>query len=368
MKQVLLLLLLVLFASATVELTTFPTVGALQKLQDPSAICLDGSPGSFYFFPAQAGSAGADKWIIYKQGGGICSDGASCLQRSKTFLGSSTVLHPTKPVASLNGLLSRNCSISPELCEFNVVFLNYCDGVLYSGARDAPYVYNGVNLYFRGRNILYATLEELQKSTTFGNASTVLLAGGSAGAYGTFIHTDALAAWINTNIPSVKKIRSTPMSGYFLSRANYDFQEFIWEVLAYIAPIANITPSLSQTCLEDSLPGLHGYCGFAPTLYGYNANIRPELEDGRLAGRLLNPWRSEGIRSSSIPVLQGTWIRTWRVCPTRNLRRLHPRANAPSPCVPAWFHGPHFSNAHLPQARQRSIHRLLLHSRRFCRG
>ena len=56
-----------------------------------NAKCLDGTPGAFYL----NANPGNNTWIIYLNGGGECTDVASCTGRSKTELGSSTLLPKT---------------------------------------------------------------------------------------------------------------------------------------------------------------------------------------------------------------------------------------------------------------------------------
>jgi hypothetical protein len=87
MACLLLLVLLVVSGRAVVDdwqkvlLTDAATKGA---------VCLDGSPGGFYY---KKGST--DKWIVFHQGGGWCSSHTDCLKRAGTDLGSSKGWGPT---------------------------------------------------------------------------------------------------------------------------------------------------------------------------------------------------------------------------------------------------------------------------------
>ena len=56
-------------------------------LNEPNAVCLDGSPGAFYFRPGSG--SGANKWYIHHQGGGWCESLDDCRGRSFSNLGSS---------------------------------------------------------------------------------------------------------------------------------------------------------------------------------------------------------------------------------------------------------------------------------------
>merc|ERR1711881_118026 len=51
------------------------------------AMCLDGTPGAYYFQPGTG--SGATKWYIHHQGGGWCESLDDCLGRSRGGLGSS---------------------------------------------------------------------------------------------------------------------------------------------------------------------------------------------------------------------------------------------------------------------------------------
>lgn len=63
-------------------------------LNDPRALCLDGSPGAYYLTPGDP-----TKILLFFEGGGWCGDDdlsstvENCYQRSKTGLGSS-LLYP----------------------------------------------------------------------------------------------------------------------------------------------------------------------------------------------------------------------------------------------------------------------------------
>ena len=74
--------------------------------------------------------SGVDKWIVHFEGGGWCFDEAECAERSKTGLGSSKTWPKT---ASYGGLLSANKEINPDFYDWNVAFLNYCDGASFAG-------------------------------------------------------------------------------------------------------------------------------------------------------------------------------------------------------------------------------------------
>ena len=82
----------------------------LQKvtLKDPAALCLDGTPGTYYIHRGSVPS----RMILYFEGGGWCggadlaSTTESCYQRSKGALGSSKTYPET--ISFSEGILSNN--------------------------------------------------------------------------------------------------------------------------------------------------------------------------------------------------------------------------------------------------------------------
>jgi len=101
----------------------------LHLLDDPqsvdlNAVCLDGSPGAFYFKPAAAGFE--TSWEFYLEGGGWCWSVADCAGRALGGLGSSNGYVPSIPSMG-GGLVSSDCEVNPAFCNANQVFFKYCD-------------------------------------------------------------------------------------------------------------------------------------------------------------------------------------------------------------------------------------------------
>ena len=135
-----------------------------------------------------------------------CYDEVDCWGRSSTALGSSLNWTPT---ASLSGILSSDCSNNPDFCNFNRVWLVYCDGACvhlsghlsctpntrftpyhamsmrkigignsFSGNRDDPVPVVGLDkkvkpLYFRGRRIIDETLRALSQVRRLSSACLI---------------------------------------------------------------------------------------------------------------------------------------------------------------------------------------------------
>ena len=147
------------------------------------AVCLDGSPGAFFFSPA-ADAANANNWQIYFQGGGWCYEEQDCWNRAKSHIGTSNWIQDNVTTSSLGGLLSSDCAQNPEFCKYNRVHMLYCDGNSFSGNREDPIVVNGQKIFFRGKRIIDATLRTLRRDHGLGAAENVLLTGCSAGGLG----------------------------------------------------------------------------------------------------------------------------------------------------------------------------------------
>eukprot|EP00729_Bicosta_minor_P012259 gene12259-26110_t len=81
------------FVGAAEPYTSVPlTLIGGKDAGDEAPACLDGSPYGFYFQPSAKKST---KWTISINGGGWCYDEVDCFCRSKTNLGTSTVLPTT---------------------------------------------------------------------------------------------------------------------------------------------------------------------------------------------------------------------------------------------------------------------------------
>jgi hypothetical protein len=79
----------------------------------------------------------------------------------------------------------------------------YCDGGSWAG--NAVVAVNGTKVYYRGRLLLDALLDELMKDAYGMNkASTVLYSGCSAGGLTAYIHTDYVASRVHNLTPTAR--------------------------------------------------------------------------------------------------------------------------------------------------------------------
>lgn len=111
-------------------------------LDDPNALCLDGTRGAYYIHPGTLST----KFLLSFEGGGWCGSSASldatlnsCLGRSKTALGSSSSYPATMSVgAGILGDTAQN-----HFKDWTIVHLKYCDGTGHQGYKKDPVAYKG---------------------------------------------------------------------------------------------------------------------------------------------------------------------------------------------------------------------------------
>jgi len=155
------------------------------------ARCNDGSAAA-YFYQQDIGLVGSDV-LLYLPDGGSCGTLTACSERcgepSRPYEGctapDSQVLERTGGIWSDDGL------VNPFSHHWKVV-LHYCSSDNYAGTRGASS--STGNLYFHGKHILTAALDDL--STRFGleNARSLTLLGTGSGARGVGFNCDYVAS------------------------------------------------------------------------------------------------------------------------------------------------------------------------------
>jgi len=173
----------------------------------------------------------------------------------------------------IGGIMSDDCDVNPDFCNFNRVHMGYCDGTSFSGNRDEPLVVTGLNgkkkpLYFRGKRIIDATLETLL-SLGLGNAERVLLTGCSAGGLATFLHTDYVHSQLQSIAPNLKQFRSAPVSGFFLLHNTVENKPVYPNEIREIFNIANSTNGMNERCIKALEEEDRWKCHFAEMAYAY---------------------------------------------------------------------------------------------------
>jgi len=168
------------------------------------AVCIDGSPGVFYIRTKNAKGARSDptKWVLFMEGGGWASSLPGSVKRAKTDLGSSKnyPLHP-------NVMEGTSMFNDPTFDSHTIVYAKYCDGGSFTGKlTNPPVIYQNTTLYFRGRGIFDALLNELFDTRGLDGATEFLYSGCSAGGLTTYIHADRLAHAIKARAPKVSVV------------------------------------------------------------------------------------------------------------------------------------------------------------------
>mmetsp|Transcript_140578 Transcript_140578/g.356904 ORF Transcript_140578/g.356904 Transcript_140578/m.356904 type:complete len:490 (+) Transcript_140578:60-1529(+) len=271
-----------------VEVRIFELVKMERRARSDGAVCLDGSPGAFYISKAPAEYRTRRQWVIHLAGGSWCYDAPTCYNRSVTVrfgqnLGSSVTYLPNQTAADLQigGMLSDNCTENPTFCNFNFVFVKYCDGTSYSGNREDPIVYmdsSGMQtkLWFRGRRILNAVLDTLIEDYGLGSASEILLGGDSAGGLAVFNHANYVQRRIqhyHSSDGEGVKFRVAPNSGFFLYHNNVA-GDMVWqEQMKHLYQVSNWTLT-DNACLEMYVKELQWLCIFPQNLYKF---IEPSI-------------------------------------------------------------------------------------------
>jgi len=219
------------------------------------AVCLDGSPGIYYF---KAGSpVNSTKWAIHLLGGGLCLNNEECLMRSQTYLGSSMYWPPQ---IRYGGPLQEDPAYNPDFYDWNHVFLAYCDGACFSGDVEQPVRVAAGTVYYRGHRILLATIKDLLENRGLDKATDVLVVGDSAGGMATFFHADEIKSMMPK---SVTRFKAAPFSGVFLDSPNAEGKTFYKNDMKHVLEMQNCAGGVNQKCIAAQSPDEYYKCFLA---------------------------------------------------------------------------------------------------------
>ncbi|CAO2161787.1 unnamed protein product [Urochloa humidicola] len=207
---------------------------------DKGAVCLDGSPPGYHL---QAGFGdGSRSWLIHLQGGGWCDTVHSCSSRRMSYLGSSKFMQRQ---INFTGILNNDPVLNPVLPDFyswNRVFVRYCDGASFAG--DSKYDDGNNTLFFRGRRIWEAVLDELMQKG-LAQSKQALLTGCSAGGLATLLHCDDFRA----RFPQDVSVKCLPDAGFFVDAKDLSGQRYMRSVYDGVVHLQNVTDALPKDCL-----------------------------------------------------------------------------------------------------------------------
>jgi hypothetical protein len=131
--------------------------------------------------------AGANKLLVYYQGGGACWDGPTCHTSTGAF--DDDVLASDNPANTTTGLGDLTNPSNP-FADWNAVFVSYCTGDVHWGDNKATYL-NGPplgNFSIQHRGFVNAKVVEKWTREHFPLPDEVFVTGSSAGAYGAVLH------------------------------------------------------------------------------------------------------------------------------------------------------------------------------------
>eukprot|EP00039_Didymoeca_costata_P019489 m.337730 g.337730 ORF g.337730 m.337730 type:complete len:396 (+) comp18219_c0_seq1:106-1293(+) len=170
-----------------------------------NAKCLDGTSGGFYM----ATNTSSTGWVIYLQGGGLCVTFADCKARTKGNLGSSK--HWDETFTDTTNVLSGNDDGNP-FGSYNKIYVPYCTGDTWTGTNPDNKYLDG--LHTCGHNIITALLDFLYNTTSFKDATHLLLSGGSAGGIGVFHNMDYVTDRVkNLGVQAI--VKGSPQAGFY---------------------------------------------------------------------------------------------------------------------------------------------------------
>ncbi|XP_063225651.1 palmitoleoyl-protein carboxylesterase NOTUM isoform X2 [Bacillus rossius redtenbacheri] len=184
------------------------------QLSVANVTCNDGSPAGFYLRRSQTST----KWIIFLEGGWYCYDERSCHNRWMRLrhLMTSKQWADTKTVG---GILSANPEENPFWWDANHVFVPYCSSDSWSGSRTRPG--GDVRFSFMGAAIVRQVVQDLLP-LGLRNATSLLLAGSSAGGTGVIVNLDPVTELLHRQLGLRGiAVRGASDSGWFLDRAPY---------------------------------------------------------------------------------------------------------------------------------------------------
>eukprot|EP00948_MAST-09A_sp_MAST-9A-sp1_P000366 g366.t1 len=194
----------------------------------PNAKCMDGTSGGYFF---QRGSRATD-WIINLEGGGECTDKASCYPRLFTSLGSAKHFPSEMSFDSEKlWLLDSNEDRNPIFSDFNLVYIKYCTSDLWQGTSNGK---TSLPYNFNGKYIVDAVLDDLDTTANLTSATNIILTGESAGGIGVWPHLTALEKRYGD-----ARVVGAPIAGFYFfayplpgapapSASLSDFREAAW--------------------------------------------------------------------------------------------------------------------------------------------
>jgi hypothetical protein len=268
--------------SAAASPSSVWTLHTLSRAAYPMAQCLDGTMGGFY---VQWGDPGETRWVVHLEGGGWCFSPENCAERAagvnpfnqNTSLGGSGGWQPRvdcsapspqsdSPICladgdgalgAASGSLSNDPAVNPHMAGWNKVFVGYCDGGSFAGARLEPLVVNATTrVFLRGRYILDAAFTDIAALMMARPpaATDIVLKGCSAGGLAVFLHADYLHGFLAARLPAARVV-AAPGAGFFIDVPSFSNASHLATAgLRWVFDQHNVSDSLNAACVAAHAP------------------------------------------------------------------------------------------------------------------
>jgi len=190
-----------------------------RKDREPLGVCLDGSQPGFYHRPGFG--SGENRWLIHLKGGGWCHSPEDCATWVSTGYQAGSDNLPYNFTGK--GIMSVNPIKNPNYFNWNIVYVDYCDGGSYVGYKGEPSTWKDKygekqTVYTRGSLVFKSVIKTLKFEHNMGSAEDILLVGTSAGALGVMHQCENLKYDSGANVGCIMD------AGFF-----YDSQNFAGE-------------------------------------------------------------------------------------------------------------------------------------------
>ncbi|KAL0873785.1 hypothetical protein Bca101_023490 [Brassica carinata] len=216
----------------------------LQSAVAKGAVCLDGSAPAYHF--DKGFGSGVNNWIVHMEGGGWCTDVASCIKRKGTMKGSSKFMNKD---FGFSGILGGKQNTNPDFYNWNRIKVRYCDGSSFTGNVEAVNPAN--KLFFRGARVWRAVIDDLM-AKGMKNAQNAILSGCSAGALAAILHCDTFHAIL----PRTARVKCVSDAGYFIHGKDISGGSYIQSYYSKVVALHGSAKSLPVSCTSKMRPEL----------------------------------------------------------------------------------------------------------------
>merc|ERR550517_229903 len=186
------------------------------------ARCNDGTAAA-YFYQQDSRFSNGDV-MIYLPDGGQCGSVEDCRERcDENGEGRSKCTSPRQQVLEKNeGIWSSDFEVNPFVDHFKV-FLHYCTSDNYAGTRGASRATG--NLFFHGKHVITAMLEDLSLKFGLDTAASLTLVGTGSGARGVGYNCDYVASLL-PGVPVRCLADSPDMVPWWVKTENCDKRDY----------------------------------------------------------------------------------------------------------------------------------------------